>query len=209
MSHSALEDEGRRSERMRSIIRSAYAIVGRKGFVNVSLADIAAEAGISKALLHYYFKDKEELVGEIYTYTIGLYFERIAPVYDNPLPLVDKIDRIIDVYYEFLQENPEWFTVLMELTILGMQNPVRRQEMFRQHVAMRDATAEQFRLARDTERLSPNADEKVLASIMMAMANGFAMSHLMARQATDFENFIAYFKKMILDMAAQGYTPLR
>jgi AcrR family transcriptional regulator len=189
-----------------TIIRAAYGIMGRKGFVNVSLADIAQEAGISKALLHYYFKDKEELVGEIYTYTIGLYFDRIAPVYGEPRPLAEKIDRIIDVYYRFLQENPEWFTILMELTILGMQNPARRQEIFRQHVMMRDATAEQFRIAKKAEHQSPEADEKVLASIMIAMANGFAMSHLIAGQATDFKAFIDYFKKMILDMAEKGYA---
>jgi AcrR family transcriptional regulator len=203
---SAVEDEGKRSERMRAIIQSAYTIMGRKGFVNVSLADIAQEAGISKALLHYYFKDKEELVGEIYTYTIGRYFDRIAPVYGEPLPLAEKINRIVDVYYDFLQENPEWFMVLMELTILGMRNPKRRQEIFSQHVQMRDATAELFKKAKGDEHMSAGTDEKVLASIMMSMANGFAMSHLIARQATDFETFIAYFKDMILGTAERGYT---
>jgi AcrR family transcriptional regulator len=207
MSHqSAVEDEGKRSGRMRAIIQSAYTIMGRKGFVNVSLADIAEEAGISKALLHYYFKDKDELVGEIYTYTIGRYFDRIAPVYGEPLPLAEKINRIIDVYYDFLQENPEWFVILMELTILGMRNPKRRQEIFSQHVQMRDATAELFKKAKDGEHMSANAEEKVLASIMMAMANGFAMSHLIAQQATDLETFIAYFKEMILEMAKRGYS---
>ncbi len=180
--------------------------MGRNGFVNVSLADIAKEAGISKALLHYYFKDKDELVGEIYTYAIGRYFDRIAPVYNEPLPLAEKINRIIGVYYEFLQEDPEWFMILMELTILGMRDPHRRNEIFRQHVQMRDATAEQFKKAKDDEHMSADADEKVLASIMISMANGFAMSHLIARQATDFETFIAYFKEMILDMARTGYT---
>jgi len=193
-----IEDTGRRNERVESIIKSAYEIMGRNGFVNVSLSDIAREAGVSKALLHYYFKNKEELVGEIYNYAMSEYLAIAVSIFSEKVSLEEKIGRIFDAFYAYIQKNPDWFVVVMELTLLGIKNPDRTRDIFSQHVKIRDLTAGVLRQARDEEGLSADIDVDVLASMMVAMANGFSMSYLIARNVTDFPRFISYFKKMIM-----------
>ncbi len=192
------EEKGQRPERVQAIIRSAYNIMGREGFVNVSLSDIAGEAGISKALLHYYFKDKDELVGEIYRFAMSEYLDIALSVLNAPLPIGERIDLLIESFHTFIQKNPNWFTVVMELTILGLQNPKRKEEIFSQHVYIKELTADVFRRAKKDGEFSLDRDEDVLASIMLAMANGFAMSYSIAREATDTASFFAYFKVMIM-----------
>ncbi len=205
-----LENGTKKSERMEAIIRAAYEIMGRKGFANVSLADIAAEAGVSKALLHYYFKDKDALVGDIYDYAMSEYLGRAISIFDQPAPLDEKIGMLFDAFYSYIRENPDWFVVVMELTLLGIKNPARTSDVFSQHVRIRDLTAEALRKARDEEGLSPEVDLQVLASMMVAMANGFSMSYLIARETTDFPRFIGYFRKMIIDlMRTGGGTPVQ
>jgi AcrR family transcriptional regulator len=195
-----VEDKGKRNERINEIVRAAYEIMGRKGFVNVSLADIAVEAGISKALLHYYFKDKDELVGEIYRYAMRRYLGTALSVLNAPLPLKERVDGLIESFYAFIQSDPQWFTVVMELTILGLRNPSRKEEIFSQHVFIRDLTADVFRKAKEEGEFSLRVNEDVVASIMLAMANGFAMSYAIARDATDIPEFFTYFKRMIMDL---------
>jgi AcrR family transcriptional regulator len=198
------ENTGRRTERVESIIRSAYAIMGRDGFVNVSLSDIAREAGVSKALLHYYFKNKEELVGEIYRYAMSEYLETAVSIFSESVPLEEKVGKLFEAFYAYIQKNPDWFVVVMELTLLGIKDPERTQEIFAQHVHIRDLTAGVLRKARDEEKLSTDVDVDVVASIMVAMANGFSMSYLIAKNVTDFPQFITYFKKMIMDLMKTG-----
>lgn len=201
---SAADDQARKSERVRAIVRAAYEIMGRKGFVNVSLADIAAEAGVSKALLHYYFADKDELVGEIYNYAMSEYLETAVVIFSRPGSLEEKIGALFDAFYSYIQKNPDWFVVVMELTLLGLKNPARTRDIFAQHVHIRELTADALRRARDEEGLSPEVDLEVLASIMIAMANGFSMSYLIARETTNFPRVIAYFRKMIIDLMKTG-----
>ena len=43
------------------LIRSAYKVMGEKGLSHLSLQDVADEAGVSKAILPYYFESKENL----------------------------------------------------------------------------------------------------------------------------------------------------
>ncbi len=44
------------------LIRSAYKVMGEKGLSHLSLQDVADEAGVSKAILPYYFESKENLI---------------------------------------------------------------------------------------------------------------------------------------------------
>jgi TetR/AcrR family fatty acid metabolism transcriptional regulator len=201
---SFIEDAGKKGERVESIIRSACAIMGRNGFVNVSLSDIAEEAGVSKALLHYYFKNKDELVGDIYKYAMSEYLETAVSIFAEEAPLEKRIERLFDAFYIYIQKNPDWFVVVMELTLLGIKNPERTRDVFSRHVYIRDLTAGVLKRARDEENLSPDVDLDVMASLMVAMANGFAMSYLIAQDVTDFPRFMTYFRKMIMDFMRNG-----
>lgn len=44
------------------MIKAAYNVVGQKGYYDFTIRDIAQEAGMSTGLVHYYFKNKEDLL---------------------------------------------------------------------------------------------------------------------------------------------------
>lgn len=50
------------TERERSLVRAAYHVAARKGTHRVTLQDIADHAGVSKGLLLYHFKTRENLL---------------------------------------------------------------------------------------------------------------------------------------------------
>jgi AcrR family transcriptional regulator len=189
--------ERRKPERVQSIIRSAYDIIGKRGFVNISLADIAAEAGISKALLHYYFKDKDELIGEVYAHAMDVYLEIAGPILADRAPLGDRIDRLIESFGAFIRENPHWFAVVMELTLVGIKDPKRRRTILARHLSIRDLTAGVFTAAKGTGEVAADIDERILASLMIAGANGFALLSTIAGQETDLGRVGSCFTAML------------
>ena len=48
--------------RRNQLTKAAYKVVGQKGYYDFTIRDIAREAGMSTGLVHYYFKNKEELL---------------------------------------------------------------------------------------------------------------------------------------------------
>ena len=50
------------AEMRRRLLRGAYAAIAEHGFGAVTLQDVADQAGVSKALALYYFKNKEQLL---------------------------------------------------------------------------------------------------------------------------------------------------
>ena len=88
------------------IVEAAKVIFHRKGMDGARMQDIADEAGINKALLHYYFRSKERLFGIILKEAVGHMIPRILELISKNEPLFEKIRHITDEYISFLSENP-------------------------------------------------------------------------------------------------------
>ena len=88
------------------ILKAAEAIFLRDGYDGSRMQDIADEAGINKALLHYYFRSKDKLFEHVFDLKIGTFFPKADGVFDLDIDFTDKIGLIIEGYINLLRENP-------------------------------------------------------------------------------------------------------
>ena len=109
------------------ILEAAKTLFHRKGFDGARMQEIADEAGINKALLHYYFRSKEKLFDEVFKAAMGELFKKIFSVIGSPIPLEEKIRYIFIDYIGFMQKNPYIPTfIITELS----RNPERIKNLF-------------------------------------------------------------------------------
>ena len=57
-----LNDRSTKPDTRERILQAAFTVLGRQGYENTSIKDIAEEAGVAQGLIHYHFKSKEQLV---------------------------------------------------------------------------------------------------------------------------------------------------
>jgi TetR/AcrR family transcriptional regulator len=88
------------------ILEAARKVFVRKGMFGARMQDIADEAGINKALLHYYFKNKQQLFEEIFMEASAKLFPKINEIFISDLPLFQKIEEFCDQYITVVLENP-------------------------------------------------------------------------------------------------------
>jgi TetR/AcrR family transcriptional regulator len=88
------------------ILEAAKKVFVRKGMSGARMQDIADEAGINKALLHYYFRNKEKLFEMIFMEAAGKLFPRINEIFNSDQPLFEKIERFCDEYITVVMDNP-------------------------------------------------------------------------------------------------------
>ena len=70
------------------------------------MQDIAEEAGVNQALLHYYFRTKEKLSEAVFRDTAGRMFPALIQIVGADIPVVDKIDRIVETYLTTMSLTP-------------------------------------------------------------------------------------------------------
>jgi AcrR family transcriptional regulator len=119
-------------DRRQQIVNAAAAVLGRQGYANTSLKQVAAEAGIAPGLLHYYFQTKEELllevVGQIDHQLMADWEADTAGITDPMAKINAGFDRAV----ENCTQRPEFYRLLLDAYALALDNPSilgRTQEM--------------------------------------------------------------------------------
>lgn len=89
------------------IMQAAEAEFLEKGYAGAKTTRIAEAAGVTHAMLHYYFRTKEMLFEKIVTGKIEQLSEILLGAVDNPgLPLAERIRHGINCHFDFLLANP-------------------------------------------------------------------------------------------------------
>lgn len=110
------------------ILEAAKTVFMKYGLYGARMQDIADTAGINKALLHYYFRNKEKLFDAVFNGALDKYFEQMTVFREIELPLQERLFKYVDNMFTFLEEYPQMsMFIIKEITV----NP----EMFRAKVA--------------------------------------------------------------------------
>lgn len=88
------------------IFEAATDVFVEKGMDGARMQDIASLAGINKALLHYYFRTKDQLFNKVFEMIAGKMIAKFSPVFDEKLSLEEKIRFFFKAHIKFLQDNP-------------------------------------------------------------------------------------------------------
>ena len=93
------------SERVAVILESACRVVARDGAHGLRMAAVAEEAGVSKALVHYYFSTRRELLRHAFAFSE----ERLAAAVEELLaPLPNAAARLEHALLASLDPEPPW-----------------------------------------------------------------------------------------------------
>jgi TetR/AcrR family transcriptional regulator len=89
------------------ILNAARKVFVEKGLDGARMQEIADEAGINKALLHYYFRSKDKLFEMIFQEELGKFFPKIIMMMSSPdISVDDKVRGFVDNYISIFLKNP-------------------------------------------------------------------------------------------------------
>jgi AcrR family transcriptional regulator len=95
------------------ILWAAKKVFMQEGMAGARMQDIADEAKINKALLHYYFRNKDKLFETIFLQEAQKFFPKINRIFESDVPLFEKIEEFVNEYITEILENPylPWFVL--------------------------------------------------------------------------------------------------
>jgi TetR/AcrR family transcriptional regulator len=88
-----------------AILRAAAEEFAKHGIAGARTEAIAREARVNKALLYYYFKDKETLYGAVLDSAFSGLKATVFRVLDSDLPPREKIMTYVGTYFDFIASN--------------------------------------------------------------------------------------------------------
>jgi AcrR family transcriptional regulator len=106
----------------RMILDAAERLFLEKGFAMTSTIEIAKEANCNQALVHYYFRSKENLFQSIFEKKIKILVSNFEENSQKELTFEERVTQTIESHFEMVRANPRLpFLIFNEL----ITNPSR------------------------------------------------------------------------------------
>jgi TetR/AcrR family transcriptional regulator len=104
--HAARKKPERDTDTEARILDAAHVVFVRRGTAGARMQEIADEAGVNKALLHYYFRSKSRLAAAVFQRVARGLFLRVSEILGSDAAIDDKVRRVIQLYLEQLTKTP-------------------------------------------------------------------------------------------------------
>jgi len=95
------------------ILAAAVQEFAEKGFFGARMQAMAAAAGVNKAMLHYYFRSKENLYRQVLQVTFQALWQNVEEILQEEAPIIQRLDRVVDLYMDLFIRNPGLVRIIL------------------------------------------------------------------------------------------------
>jgi AcrR family transcriptional regulator len=180
-------------EKQEVIIDAALKAFGANGYKKASTSDIAAAAGISKAMIFHYFGTKKELYLYLIQMCIEIIMQEIDEHFDNTV--TDFFERIMlstKIEVSVMKKYPALPAFLTSIYFENdeavkddIQAILARGDDFRNRIALDGI---------DTSRFKDGVDPKLVLKVLTLLADAFT-HQLSSKTDIDFDSLIKEFEE--------------
>ena len=111
------------------ILNTAFECLSAKGYANVSMRDIADEAGVALSQLAYYYKNKEKLFVEVIHMMMEQYISEIEATLKSSTDAKDKLTSLVRYFKELTRNNPKLLRLFIDFTAQSLWIPSFREQL--------------------------------------------------------------------------------
>ncbi|WP_412069157.1 TetR/AcrR family transcriptional regulator [Rubrivirga sp. IMCC43871] len=197
------------------ILEAAHRVFLRRSVAAARTQEIADEAGVNKALLHYYFRTKEGLADAVFLRAAAGLFPQLLGALASDLPLRDKLQAAINVEMDALEGDP--FLpgyILCELRT----DPARLSALLHETLPVEQVRAQVFGVVQaqiDAEvaagRLRPITSQQLVVTLMSLLLFPHAAAHMLevaAGLGADAQAALSRWRRENLaDFVLRGFAP--
>jgi len=104
----------RGKERYQMIIEATSILVGERGNDDVSIRDIAKQAGVAPSSIYQYFNDKNDIIVAIMKEYFDQNYEMLKSATGSAQTLsewVNALDSTIEFFFDLIKNDPGWATI--------------------------------------------------------------------------------------------------
>ncbi len=192
--------KAKRDQKIDAILSSTIKLLAERGYADTSIADIANDAKVYKSLLHYYFKDKEDLVSRALASRSNTMIQPAKEALSAVKSVEELVDGAVYFFMRDMEQNPDFFGLIFETWCIGRRSK-RIKEEFNAGINQRAADIKEvLEGAAKNQLISIHDSDEVegLARIILALYHGIALQLIHNPEISTNRKMWKKFKKMLL-----------
>ena len=187
-----------REERINGILKATVKVLAQKGYDQATIADISQIANVARGALHYYFRDKEDLVTKALANSTASMVQSSLEGLRGESP-EEIVDNVIKVHKKNIHENSDFYSFLYEMWCVSRRSKKIKKEFMNCQDKVIIAIKQWLENASRQDTIKINlAESEAIARALLGITDGMAFELIDRHEKFNNENTWMPFKKMIL-----------
>ncbi|MBQ7908704.1 MAG: TetR/AcrR family transcriptional regulator [Elusimicrobiaceae bacterium] len=183
------EDKNVREQRMRARIKSAaFKLMAEKGIENVSMREIAEKVKVTKPVLYYYFKDKEDLCSSIIAQHTEHFSQFLQKALSTDLSAAELLGEIFERHLEFFQKDTRNSKFIAQVMSHALNTKLRRFSPKTQEEALNGALACLAEKGEIPQKGKMDLECLVRAVFLQIMLSAYIRQHASVQMPYEYDN---------------------
>jgi AcrR family transcriptional regulator len=155
---------GHSEDRRRALVDAAFGQIAERGFEGLRTREVAAEAGVNIATLHYYFPTKEALIRGVVAHAMERFRSTLAP-HGSP---DDQLANHLKAVRALLRKEPAIAAVMGELALRSARDASLARIMRQSNDGWHRTLRALLHRAAGAGKLAPSLDSDEAAALIVA-----------------------------------------
>lgn len=165
-------------ERAQRIVEAMRRSIARRGTAGSTFDQVAREAGVSRGLLHYYFKTKEQLLAEVVRRECDVRLARLEEQLASARSADDFIEVLVVGLRDTVRRDPDLVTLVFELFTLSRRNAEIAAEFADLMRRTREHVSAVLAAKQSEGVLALRAPPDAVADVLFSLGDGLALRML-------------------------------
>lgn len=199
MDHSAPSEE-----KKIIILKAVRRLFAQKGYTGTTITLVAQEAGVSRGLLHYYFKNKEDMLARVIQDVLEFSIKLANGVFSLARSSEDIAEIFASGLRKLLEKDPDFYPVFFQGVIVARQSQVVNKKILSLFAEFRHSLESGFKDAAERGIISPSIPPFGLSAAITGLIDGVGLQMVAEPELLYNEEIWTAVKESILTLLNGG-----
>ena len=191
--------------RKASICDAALRVVARKGVKNVTVQDIADEAGVAKGTVYLYFDSREEILARTMDEAIEKLLEKLSVACKSCSSFREVLEQRVRTQLQHFEENRDFFRIYLATAEPFGERRLKKHTAYLSYLAQLEQVLREA-IAHDEVR---EANVERLAIAMSSVVRDIVLHRVIERDPPPLEEDVAFAVDFIMRGISTGSSAPR
>lgn len=185
--------------RRRQIVEAAILVMATRGWNEASIDEITKEAGVSRGLVSYHFKDKAELLSEMLKRCETASRDTVTEALETTDDPVERFRVVVRASLQLTKDDPAIYEIFLHFMASARSNPELGEQIRDLYRGFRAGTARTIRAMQQAGYFRKDIDADAAAARHIGAMTGFALQWLLDPGAFPFEEGLKETEDMLVE----------
>ncbi len=166
----------RANEKIEIILDASKRVLARYGYAKTTIAKVAEEAGVSRGLLHYHFKNKEEMLARVLRANMEEGDKIVTDIINNCTSVEMVAKKLVETFKKIVQTDPDYFYLFLEGLGALRHSETVRNELMNLYDSFRNSLKISLSQLEKKGVISPAIHPDGLASLITGILDGMGIA---------------------------------